>query len=360
MKKSVIIGFYVVFWLLSWIFFYMPLRFYTVIIPVFEEGSTSTFKAIQADKFTVAVGALIIVAFFAILLYTVNFITKKILVARSKKRKFWITLLCAFLLSYWMLLPKSVSSALSIRLEMLIGEFQFHRFPFFFAMTFYVFYAVIGIVLAFINDWFRKKMTHEKLLQENLRTELELLKSQINPHFLFNTLNNIDILIESEPFKASEYLKKLSEILRFMLYETKSESVALKKEIEYISKYIELQKIRTDNAKYVDFEIEGNIEKQIIAPMVFIPFIENAFKYSSNKKIENAITIKFDIESKKISFYCKNYFEHFGNVSSDENGLGNKLIKQRLDLLYKNNHTLHIKAVENWYIVDLTIQINDH
>lgn len=348
MKKLVIIGFHIVFWLLSWIFFYMPLHLFTYL------------GMYHPSVFKMAMVAILIVAFFAILLYTVNFITKKILDARSKKRKFWIALLCAFLLSYWILLPEAVSDALSIHLESLIGEFQYDRFPFFFAMAFYVFYAVIGIVLAFINDWFRKKMTHEKLLQENLRTELELLKSQINPHFLFNTLNNIDILIESEPYKASEYLKKLSEIMRFMLYETRIERISLNKEIEYIEKYIELQKIRTDNAKYIDFEIEGNIEKQIIAPMVFIPFIENAFKYSSNKKIENAITIKFDIESKKISFYCKNYFEHTGNKSSDANGLGNKLIKQRLDLLYKNKHILHIKAEENWYIVDLTIQLDDH
>ncbi len=119
--------------------------------------------------------------------------------------------------------------------------------------------------------------------------ELALVKSQINPHFLFNTINNIDVLISKDAERASAYLNKLSDIMRFMLYETKPAKIPLPKELTYIEKFIELQKIRTTNEHYVNYSIKGDTANFMIPPMLLISFIENAFKYADNKKVENAI-----------------------------------------------------------------------
>jgi LytS/YehU family sensor histidine kinase len=198
-----------------------------------------------------------------------------------------------------------------------------------------------------------------ELEKDKLTSQLELLKSQINPHFLFNTLNNIDVLILDEPKRASGYLKKLSEILRFMLYETNTERVPLANEVEYINKYIELQKIRTSNDKFVELEIVGDASVGFIAPMIFIHFVENAFKFATNKKIENAISIRLDISDNKVSFMCKNHINLTDATTQENNGLGFNLIKQRLDLIYKDDYNLDVYEEDNWYIVNLEIQLGN-
>jgi LytS/YehU family sensor histidine kinase len=223
-----------------------------------------------------------------------------------------------------------------------------------------LYFNFFGLLFRTFFEWIKDRKIKAELEIDKIASQLELLKSQINPHFLFNTLNNIDVLILDEPQQASDYLKKLSEILRFMLYETNSERVPLSKEIEYIKKYIELQKIRTLNNKFVEFEITGETKDKFIAPMIFLHFIENAFKYSTNKKIENAISIRFDISENRILFFCKNHNIISRDTNPDKNGLGIQLIKQKLDLIYKKAYNLNVKEENNWYIVNLEIQLNDH
>lgn len=209
-------------------------------------------------------------------------------------------------------------------------------------------------------EWIKDRKIKAELEKDKIKSQLELLKSHINPHFLFNSLNNIDVLIQDESQKASEYLKKLTEILRFMLYESNTDRIPLIEEIDYIKKYIDLQKIRTSNDNFVKFEISGNASGKNIAPMIFIHFIENAFKYSTNKKIENAINIRFDISENQVLFFCKNHSKTLNDTNPDENGLGIKLIKQKLDLIYKKDYVLNVKEEDNWYIVNLEIQLDDH
>lgn len=211
------------------------------------------------------------------------------------------------------------------------------------------------IIKGFIT-WFNEIKLKEALKQKNYETEMALIKSQLDPHFLFNTLNNIDVLILKDPTEASLYLNKLSDILRFMLYETKTDEILLRKEIEYIEKYIELQKIRTANANYVSFEVLGQPANITIAPMVFIPFIENAFKHSTNKKIDNAITVQLAITEENILFVCENKFDSNRKVVQESNGLGNDLIQKRLHLIYPEQHQLEIAKQTNLYRVKLTIK----
>ena len=197
----------------------------------------------------------------------------------------------------------------------------------------------------------------QELNKKNYETELALMKAQINPHFLFNTINNIDVLIQKDAGKASEYLNKLSDIMRFMLYETKSEKIELSKELSYIEKYSELQKIRTSNANYIKYEVKGSTDNILIEPMLFIPFIENAFKHSENKKIENAVNISIVIEKDKLIFTCENNYSSYPQLNPEYSGLGNELIERRLALLYPNKHMFTITNKNEVYKVNLILSL---
>lgn len=216
--------------------------------------------------------------------------------------------------------------------------------------------GIIGLVLkGFITSYGDIKLK-EDLHKKNYEMELALIKSQINPHFLFNTLNNIDVLIEKDAAKASAYLNKLSDIMRFMLYETKTEMIPLAKELTYIEKYIDLQKIRTSTPNYVNYSVKGDTADMMIAPMLFIPFIENAFKHAENKKVENAVNIKLVIEDGVIVFECENKYSTNDQIKPAQSGLGNELIQKRLALMYPDKHTLNITDKNATYTVKLTLQ----
>ena len=188
-----------------------------------------------------------------------------------------------------------------------------------------------------------------------------LLKAQLNPHFLFNSLNNIDVLMEESVPKASDYLKKLSDILRYVLYDTKEDVTTLSKELEQIENYIALQKIRTSNTEFVRYEVEGNVGEQPIAPMLFLPFVENAFKFSKNKTIENGVQIRFEVQPDSVRMQCKNRFEQETIVLQKSEGLGIETIRKRLELLYFKHYLLSIESSDGWFTVDLSIPLkHDH
>ena len=214
----------------------------------------------------------------------------------------------------------------------------------------------MGLLLKGFIAWYEDIRAKEALTKKNFEMEMALVKSQINPHFLFNTLNNIDVLIAKDATKASAYLNKLSDIMRFMLYETKTEQIPLLKEWSYLEKYIELQKIRTANPDFVHFELEGNAAQVMIAPMILIPFVENAFKYAEGIKTAHAIQIKVRVENQAVYFECKNkYLSDVRNQENEFSGLGNALIKKRLELLYPNKHTLSVRDMDGVYSVELKI-----
>jgi len=215
--------------------------------------------------------------------------------------------------------------------------------------------GMIALVLKGFITWFNEIKLKELLREKNYEMEMALIKSKLDPHLLFNTINNIDALILKDAVAASDYLNKLSDIMRFMLYETKADKIFLSKEIEYIDKYIALQKIRTANENYAHFTVTGSTGNKLIAPMVFIPFIENAFKHTNNKKLENAITINIFIEAETIQLVCENRFDARLTVKQFDSGLGNELIQKRLNLLYPEKHTLDVYKTNELYSVNLTI-----
>ncbi len=215
--------------------------------------------------------------------------------------------------------------------------------------------GIVALIIKGFVTWVNEIRLKESFVEKNHQIEMALIKSQLDPHLLFNTINNIDALILNDSVVASEYLNKLSDIMRFILYETKTDKILLAREIEYIEKYISLQKIRTANENYVLFSVTGIVGAKSIAPMVFIPFIENAFKHANNKKLENAITISLHIMSETVQLVCENKFDQKIVLTGDYGGLGNDLIEKRLDLIYKGKQKLEVTKSNERYCIDLTI-----
>jgi two-component system LytT family sensor kinase len=223
-------------------------------------------------------------------------------------------------------------------------------------------HGALALVIKGFISWYEDIHLKERLNRKNYEMELALIKSQLNPHFLFNTLNNIDVLIQKDAGRASVYLNQLSDILRFMLYETKNEQIPIQQELQYIDKYIQLQKIRMSHPEYISYSVEGPVTNRLVAPMLFIPFIENAFKHAE-KKVDNAISVRFIFLRDTITFVCENRYNTprapgVGGANGDREsggGLGNDLIRRRLSLLYPDRHQLDISTIGNIYKATLTL-----
>ncbi len=219
------------------------------------------------------------------------------------------------------------------------------------------FFATSGFFFRILENW----ILTQKLAQQNLQSELALLKNQINPHFLFNTLNNIDSLIKSNAEGASETLVKLSGILRYMIYDTNIAKVQLSQEIEHIESYMDLQKIQFANKDLVSLSIQGNPANISIAPMLFIPFVENAFKHCNDKSIPNAIRIAFSIHDRNVIFESINVFDSSKKINKDKkSGIGLSIVQRRLELIYPGMHTLDIREENNTYHVILSVNTNEN
>ena len=204
-------------------------------------------------------------------------------------------------------------------------------------------------------------LQNEKLAKQNLQSELALLKNQINPHFLFNTLNNIDSLIKSNTEKASETLVKLSDILRYMIYDTNVAMVQLSSEINHVESYIALQRLQFANRELVSITVQGNPGNIQVAPMLFIPFVENAFKHCTDKGTPAAIRIAFTMDDNSVKFESANLSDQAQRINKDgASGVGLSIVRRRLELLYPGRHTLSIKEENDTFIVTLSINTHEH
>jgi two-component system LytT family sensor kinase len=186
-------------------------------------------------------------------------------------------------------------------------------------------------------------------------TELQQLKMHLQPHFLFNTLHNIDVLIGTEPAAASSYLQKLSGLLRYLLYEMASGKVALSSEIAFITHYLDLQALRTSNTDYATFEVLGEDQGRLVPPLLFLPFVENAFKHTINKKAAGAIRIKLSVAEDYLYFECVNLTGKQDQYDSRDGGLGLTLARRRLELLYGESFCLTTGQKDGMFMVQLKI-----
>ncbi len=218
--------------------------------------------------------------------------------------------------------------------------------------------AVFGSFFGVIINWFKTMNQKAELDKEKLAIELELIKSKLNPHFLFNTLNNIDSLIVQNPEEASSALIRLSEIMRYLTYETASDAVGLDKEIEYMNNFIGLHRIRIKTPEDIRFETNGD-NNVMIAPALFVPLLENAFKFASYRNSKPCVDIRLTSGKGVIVFEISNYHERkCSEAKACNSGSGIKNLKKRLELTYPENYELIIKPGELYHQVKLTINTN--
>lgn len=210
-----------------------------------------------------------------------------------------------------------------------------------------------GVAIKFFKSWYQR---HHAALQ----AELNLLKAQIHPHFLFNTLNNLYALTLNNSPKSPEIVMGLSEILRYMLYECNVESVSLKKDVEMLENFILLEKMRYEERLDFNFTKEGDLEKYQIAPLLLLPLVENAFKHGAGEKLGQAwINIELEIKDKILTFKINNSKPEKLRPPMEKNGsigLGN--VKKRLELIYPDEHQLKIFEEEDMFAVILKIDLS--
>jgi len=216
-------------------------------------------------------------------------------------------------------------------------------------------FITLGTVLKFISDWFLNEKVKSRLENEKLIAELAFLKSQINPHFLFNSLNNIYSLAYQKAEKTPEAILKLSEIMRYMLYESNVDKVSLSDEIRYLENYIELQKLRFKDNIHIKFEIIGNPSGHKITPLILISFVENAFKHGIATDMDVPISITLNLSQDKLFFLVVNKKSELNKDITGGIGLPN--VKRRLDLLYKNRYSLNIDDKNDIYSCELNLNL---
>ncbi|MCG2459772.1 histidine kinase [Flavobacteriaceae bacterium F89] len=226
-------------------------------------------------------------------------------------------------------------------------------------MGLFIFYTSISFAYAFTFEWLKNEKLRSEITKEKLKTELNFLKSQINPHFLFNTLNNLFSI--SQKFKADELstgINELSNLMRYMLYESNTDFVSLKKEVKYIESFIEIQKLRYDETDEViiNFEKSGPIQNLPIAPMILLPFVENAFKHGISINESSVIQLFLNVTKDTLSFKVKNKIHNEQPTIGNSSGVGLKNVKRRLDLIYPNKYQLKMSEKNDIYTIDLEIQ----
>ena len=224
--------------------------------------------------------------------------------------------------------------------------------------TITILYTGLAYLARFTTRWIMDQQIKSELITQNQQSELALLRSQINPHFLFNTLNNIYSLVYTKSNDAPRAMTKLSDIMRYMLYEATTEKVMLSKEINHLKSYIELLLLRLSGNRFIEFNVEGNTENKFIAPMLLFPFVENAYKHCNKKSPVPGIKITLVVQEDLLTYTIVNSVKRETDISeNDEGGIGLKNIKRRLELLYPDRHQLIISETVTHYSIELRINL---
>jgi two-component system, LytTR family, sensor kinase len=229
----------------------------------------------------------------------------------------------------------------------------------FFNFLIYLFIFSLSTAYQLIAD----KIKFDKLVQEKqneiLKTELSLLRSQVNPHFMFNVLNNMVALARKQSDLLEPSLIKLSSLMRYMLYEADEEKVSLEKEMDYLQSYIDLQQQRFGKKVQVNVRMHTMDNQYRLEPMLLIPFVENAFKHGTGMIEDARIDVDLEAEKNILQFTVSNKYNPASEEIKDKtSGIGLANVKRRLNLLYGKDHTLMISENNNWFVVSLRINLS--
>lgn len=214
----------------------------------------------------------------------------------------------------------------------------------------------IGTSIRLVTEWYKNEKIKQKIEIQRVNTEISFLKTQLNPHFLFNSLNSIYSLANKKSDDTTEAIVTLSELMRYMIYETDKDLVPLKDELNYIKNYISLQNLRLKDSSGVRINIYGKIEHKT-EPLLLISFIENAFKYGTDYNGKTDIRIRIEVIENNLFFEVSNYVSI--HKRDDQNsGIGLKNVKNRLMLQYPNTHELKIEEKDQQFTVKLKLKLN--
>jgi LytS/YehU family sensor histidine kinase len=220
-----------------------------------------------------------------------------------------------------------------------------------------LFYLTFFVALQLSKEWYFQRELIRQMEVDKLSSELEYLKAQINPHFVFNSINTIYFQIDKQNTPARESLSAFSEMLRYQLYECNGKEIAIEKEIMYLQNYVSLQRMRKDENYSISFAVGEKMKGFMISPLLFIPFIENAFKHISHHADKNEIRINIARHEDAVKLSVFNTKES-NTAAPDHQGIGLKNVKRRLELLYRNRHELIIEDRSDSYEIRLSLFIH--
>ena len=220
--------------------------------------------------------------------------------------------------------------------------------------------VIVAATIKVMKLWYQNQQRLQLAEREQLVSEIKYLQTQMQPHFFFNTLNNLYGLILKRSDVAAEVVLKLADLMRYMVYEANKSAVSLEKEINHIQNYIELEKIRYPDGFDIFFTSKGDTRHQLIAPLLLFPFVENAFKHGLSESIESSwINLNINLERKHLQFRIENSLAE-RKPDADMEGLGLQNIQRRLELLFTGNYNLLIKQQERSYLVELNINLETY
>ncbi len=218
--------------------------------------------------------------------------------------------------------------------------------------------AASPMIIKFFKLWTIKQREWMSAQQEKMTAELQLLKAQVHPHFLFNTLNNIYSFSLLNSTKTPDLILKLSSLLSYMLYDCKAEEVRLEKEIEIMENYVDLESERYGDKIEISWNVEGDVKNEFISPLLMLPFLENAFKHGISEQIEKCwLSVDISVKKNTLLFKVANSKNEF--VHNSTNGIGINNVKKRLNLIYPNRHELRINDEGNFFVVSLLVKLTD-
>jgi sensor histidine kinase YesM len=217
-----------------------------------------------------------------------------------------------------------------------------------------------ALMIKLVKRWWRKQKETEQLGKKKTKAELQLLKAQVHPHFLFNTLNNIYFFTLTNSTQAPVIIKKLSGLLNYILNECDQPLVPLEKEIKMLQDYMTLEKIRYAEQMQMTIEIDNSSDAKMIVPLLLIPFVENSFKHGASKMIEEPwVKLKIYVENNQLHFMITNSKPSSNEAAMSKGNIGLKNVRKRLELLYPQTHQLKIADESDSYTVELILQLDD-
>ncbi|HTF28463.1 MAG TPA: histidine kinase [Flavitalea sp.] len=220
------------------------------------------------------------------------------------------------------------------------------------------FYLAFTLSLELSKRWYKQKVLLQQMQTEKLKAELQYLKAQLNPHFLFNSINTIYFQIDKSNIEARESLQKFSELLRYQLYECNEDRIPIEKEISYLESYVDLQRLRKNSRYSILFKSNDSVKEFSIAPLLLIPFVENAFKHLSNHtNVNNTVELNMNRQNGSFLFSVTNSIETDKKKTTPP-GIGLANVRRRLDLLYEDKYNLSIEKNEKTFCVELQIPIS--